>query len=100
MHPVFALMIQSLRRRIHPLLELRTGDPHPDFPRTMLHYHLLTEQQLDSIAAFYSQAVRDEHSDSYPRPIDWSHEALNHMDDEERICLKRRLIGLFIGVVP
>ncbi|KAH7021717.1 hypothetical protein B0J12DRAFT_687087 [Macrophomina phaseolina] len=99
MHPVFALIIQSLRRRIHPLLEIQTGDPHPEFPRTMLHYHLLTEKQLDSIAAYYSQAVRDEHSDSYPRPIDWNHEALSYMDNKERVYTKRRLIGQFIGVI-
>lgn len=100
MHPVFALKIQGLRRRIHPLLEFRTGYIHPEFPRTMLHYHLLTEKQLDSLAEFYSQAVRNEYSDSYPRPIDWMNEAFVRMDDEERVSTKRRLVGQFIGVVP
>ncbi|KAH7033967.1 hypothetical protein B0J12DRAFT_582444 [Macrophomina phaseolina] len=100
MHPIFALMIQSLCRRIHPLLEVRTGDAHTKFPRTMLHYYLLTEKQLDSIAAYYSQAARDEYSGSYPRPIDWNNEALAHMDDEERVSTKRRPVGQFIGVLP
>ncbi|KAH7021759.1 hypothetical protein B0J12DRAFT_585734 [Macrophomina phaseolina] len=99
MDPSFSWVIQRLRRPIRPLLALQTGRAHPEFPRTMLHYHLLSERQMDSISLYYSQAVRDDYSDMYPRPINWDDEAFDHMDYERRVSVKRRLVGLFIGVL-
>lgn len=99
MHPEFTLRIQNLRRRIHPLLALQSRCPHPEFPKTILHFHLMTERQLDSIAVYYSQAVRDEWSNKYPRPIVWDKEAFDLMDNKRRIDMKRRLVGRFIGIM-
>ena len=43
-----ATRIAHLQLKLQPLVPLPTGDPHPDFPRTILAYHLLTEADRQS----------------------------------------------------
>ncbi|KAK4907137.1 hypothetical protein LTR28_000501, partial [Elasticomyces elasticus] len=48
-----AQKINKLKLKLHPLVPLPMGPPHPAFPKTLMHYHLLTEEELDSIAHYY-----------------------------------------------
>ncbi|KAK3366439.1 hypothetical protein B0H63DRAFT_405431 [Podospora didyma] len=64
---------------------------HPEFPKSVLEYWLLSEDQLDSIARFYDQSEPSELSQRYPCPILWQRDL--SVED------KRRLIGMFIGIV-
>ncbi|KAL2048440.1 hypothetical protein N7G274_000352 [Stereocaulon virgatum] len=58
-----------LLRPLSPLLSIETGLPHPDFPATLLHYHLLTSEQLDELAHFYHQRTPGRYSSNYPMPV-------------------------------
>ncbi|KAL6715875.1 hypothetical protein ACLMJK_006836 [Lecanora helva] len=58
-----------LMRPLCPLLSIETGLPHPDFPKTLLHYHLLTDNQLDDLAHFYHQRTPSWYSMGYPMPV-------------------------------
>ncbi|MCJ1451851.1 hypothetical protein MMC28_002191 [Mycoblastus sanguinarius] len=58
-----------LLRPLCPLLSIETGLVHPDFPQTMLHYHLLTSSQLDDLAHFYHQRTPGLYSLGYPMPV-------------------------------
>jgi hypothetical protein len=60
---------KHLLRPLCPLLSVETGLPHPDFPQTLLHYHLLSDSQLDELAHFYHQRTPGEHSMDYPMPV-------------------------------
>lgn len=55
-----------------PLVSVKTGKSHPDFPRTLLSYQLLTHDQLDSLARHYHQTIdAGEERWLYPAPIGW-----------------------------
>ncbi|KAK3366597.1 hypothetical protein B0H63DRAFT_405510 [Podospora didyma] len=96
----FRTKMRQMAYKIQPLVQLDPHRPllrsqaeierriHPHFPNSVLGFWLLSEDQLDSIAQFYDQAEQSE----YPCPILW------RMD----LCLadKRKLIGMFIGIVP
>jgi hypothetical protein len=49
--------IATLQLELAPLVPLPTGPPHPAFPKTLLAFHLLTEDELDSIAHHYHQST-------------------------------------------
>ncbi|KAL8823484.1 MAG: hypothetical protein Q9191_005808, partial [Dirinaria sp. TL-2023a] len=61
--------LHHLRRPLAPLVSITTGIPHPDFPATLLHFHLLTAAQLDSLAHYYHQRTPTEFSFGYPLPV-------------------------------
>ena len=48
-------VITHLSTPLVPLISVTTGFPHPEFPRSLLQYHLLTHDQLDSLARWYHQ---------------------------------------------
>lgn len=48
-------VIAHLRTPLHPLVSSVTGVQHPDFPRNLLAFHLLTDVQLDELAMHYHQ---------------------------------------------
>ncbi|ETN42901.1 uncharacterized protein HMPREF1541_02059 [Cyphellophora europaea CBS 101466] len=48
-------VITHLSTTLVPLISVSTGLPHPEFPRSLLQYHLLTHAQLDSLARWYHQ---------------------------------------------
>ncbi|KKK22006.1 hypothetical protein AOCH_003870 [Aspergillus ochraceoroseus] len=54
-HPWFRLTIHYFATHLAPLVSCSTGQPHPDFPATMLSYHLLTSSQLDDLARHFHQ---------------------------------------------
>lgn len=51
----YANSLQHLRAPLVPLISVSNGLPHPFFPTTLLQYHLLTHDQLDSLARWYHQ---------------------------------------------
>jgi len=71
-----------------------------------LHYHLLTEDQLDSIAIYYHQNMRAISPTiwtyGYPTNMNWDSEFLAHLAAERgmetRVRAKRRKVGRFIGL--
>ncbi|KEQ92039.1 hypothetical protein AUEXF2481DRAFT_91639 [Aureobasidium subglaciale EXF-2481] len=71
-----ASKIAHLKLRLAPLVPLPAGSPHPDFPRTLLDYHLLTEEQLDGIASYYHQSTPGIWTYQYPACMNWDKEML------------------------
>lgn len=84
--------IDHLSLSLFPLLSINTGGPHQAFPKTLLHYHILTEEQLDSLAHFYHQSTPSEFSLAYPAPIVYRWNSKAHVED------KRRRFGRFVGL--
>jgi len=76
--------------KLAPLVQLTTGLVHPNFPRTLLAFWLLTEDQLDDLAHFYHQRTPCEWTQHYPCPVSWP----PGLTLEE----KRRKLGKFIGL--
>ncbi|KAM7189989.1 hypothetical protein V8F20_009923 [Naviculisporaceae sp. PSN 640] len=89
-HPLFPQKLHELSLPLAPFVQLTTGQVHPFFPQTLLHFWLLTSPQLDALAAFYHQATPCEWTRHYPCPITWHPD----LSLEE----KRRKIGKFIGL--
>lgn len=105
--PSLAPVITRLQYPLAPLHPQPDGDPHPSFPRTLLHYHLLTEDQLDSIALYYHQVVSPTKPtsvwiDEYPATMNWDTGYLAHVGHlhgaQARISTKKRKVGRFIGL--
>ncbi|KIW66477.1 hypothetical protein PV04_05810 [Phialophora macrospora] len=92
--------VDHLRTPLVPLISVATGLPHPQFPTTLLQYHLLTHDQLDSLARWYHQvepAVQE--TFHYPACIPaWT--SLHDEDGQADVDLetKRRRWGRFIGL--
>ncbi|KAK3714658.1 hypothetical protein LTR37_007638 [Vermiconidia calcicola] len=68
--------IATLQLRLAPLVPLPSGPPHPAFPRTLMAFHLLTEDELDSIASYYHQTTPGPWSNHYPATMNWDKEFL------------------------
>lgn len=151
-----AKKIATLQLTLAPLVPMPSGPPHPGFPKTLLAFHLLTEEELDSIAHYYHQSTPGPWSDHYPANMNWDKEFLakrspispsrrrhsrrlsqveltwfddlmkmldeaqaplpvtrssaaieanhtsnvyTHLSDKERLRIKRRKVGKFIGLV-
>ncbi|KAK3299013.1 uncharacterized protein B0H64DRAFT_386880 [Chaetomium fimeti] len=76
--------------QLAPLVQLTTGTIHPAFPRTLLAFWLLTDDQLDALAHFYHQRTPCRWTRQYPCPVAWP----PGLGLEE----KRRKLGRFIGL--
>lgn len=102
--PALEPILTRMQYRLAPLHPLPEGPPHPEFPKAILNYHLLTERQLDDIAQYYHQWTRSPciWTDGYPANANWNHEFLQHLGsikgDEHRCNVKRRKFGRFIGL--
>ena len=59
----------GVSRPLAPLLSIETGLAHPRFPPTLLHYHLLTDSELEELARFYHQNEPSRFSMEYPMPV-------------------------------
>ncbi|MCJ1380372.1 hypothetical protein MMC17_003475 [Xylographa soralifera] len=84
--------LTHLRLPLAPLLSITTGAPHPAFPPTLLHFHLLTEAQLDELAHYYHQRTPSQSSFLYPAPV------VGRWDRAADIERKRRWWGRFVGL--
>lgn len=82
--------LKQMALPLAPLVQLTSGHIHPAFPSTLLHFWLLTDDQLDQIAHFYHQRTPCQWTRHYPCPITWG----EGLSVEE----KRRKIGKFIGL--
>jgi hypothetical protein len=80
-----------MKIRLSPIVQISTGAVHPAFPKTLLNFWLLTEDQLDSLALFYHQRYPNEFTMAYPCPVEWPSTGLTIAD-------KRRKMGRFIGL--
>jgi hypothetical protein len=69
-----ARKIATLQLRLAPLVPLPAGPPHPAFPKTLMAFHLLTEEELDSIAHYYHQSTPGLWSNHYPSNMNWDKE--------------------------
>lgn len=68
--------IDLLRSKLHPLYPQPGGPPHPKFPKTIMHWLLLTEDELDSIAQYYGQTTPNTFTNTYPAPMGWDKDFL------------------------
>ncbi|KAM0483515.1 hypothetical protein ACHAPE_006629 [Trichoderma viride] len=89
-NPELAHKLNQMALPLSPLVQLTTGAIHPQFPRTVLQFWLLTDAQLESLAQFYHQRTPSPWSRQYPCPVNWRSDA----PLEE----KRRKMGRFIGL--
>ncbi|KAF7595832.1 hypothetical protein BBP40_004644 [Aspergillus hancockii] len=96
-HSCFLLTLNHLRTRLYPLVSSTTALPHPEFPPTLLAYHLLTSRQLDTLAIHYHQVWPPvPATDSYPVVIPPWIGTENEKDLD--LETKRRRFGRFIGL--
>lgn len=89
-NPDLAYKLHQMALPLSPLVQLTTGAVHPDFPRTVLQFWLLTDAQLEGLAHFYHQRTPSPWSTQYPCPVVWR----SDVSLEE----KRRKMGKFIGL--
>ncbi|KFH44518.1 hypothetical protein ACRE_046910 [Hapsidospora chrysogenum ATCC 11550] len=89
-NPELRRKIDQMGIPLSPLVQVNTGHIHPAFPRTVLHFWLLTDRQLEDLAHFYHQRTPSYLKYHYPCPISW-HPSLPLEE-------KRRKIGKFIGL--
>jgi hypothetical protein len=106
-NPELAEKISQMRLTIAPIVHVQTGLPGPDFPPMMLNLFLLTEEQLDELAHYYSQSTPDLLTNQYPQTMDWSKPFLQHdkalpenckLNELERVKVKMRMFARFIGM--
>jgi hypothetical protein len=106
-NPALAHKIAEMRLTIAPIVHVETGVPAPEFPSTMLDLFLLTEAQLDSLAAYYSQTHLTDLTNQYPQTMNWRQEFLDTSDtlpencrlgELERLKIKMRMFARFIGM--
>ena len=110
-HRAFAGKVAHLRLQLAPLISPQTGQPHPSFPRNLLQYWLLTEQQLDDLAHYYHQSTPNAYTQSYPCPVPWlprrTRLEIGDVDlqneysleqESRRLEAKRRRWGRFMGL--
>ncbi|KAM3419675.1 hypothetical protein BST61_g3008 [Cercospora zeina] len=71
-----AKKIATLQLRLAPLVPLPAGPPHPAFPKTLMAFHLLTEEELDSIAHYYHQSTPSQWTHHYPATMNWDKDFL------------------------
>lgn len=96
-YPTFLHALKHLSSPLAPLVSITTGLPHPDFPRTLLAYHLLTSSQLDDIARHYHQ-VWPPLPETSGYPIQVRAWVGTRREGELDIETKRRRLGRFMGL--
>ncbi|KAI9902998.1 hypothetical protein N3K66_002350 [Trichothecium roseum] len=89
-NPDFHEKLRLMSLELSPLVQLTTGAVHPDFPRRVVQFWLLTDAQLESLAAFYHQRDVCDLTAQYPCPVRW--DSTLPLED------KRRRMGRFIGL--
>jgi hypothetical protein len=87
--------IEHFATPLRPLVCCIEGRTHPDFPKDLLQYHLLTSHQLDNLARHYHQVSPPvPESAWYPiRVTPWT-----STDEDIDLETKRRRFGRFIGL--
>ncbi|KAI9806821.1 MAG: hypothetical protein M1833_002478 [Piccolia ochrophora] len=89
--PALERKLAQMRLDLAPLVSITTNESHPAFPPTMLHYWLLTEEQLNAMAHYYHQSTPCLWTEfGYPTPMRW--------DRDAGVEIKRRKFGRFCGL--
>lgn len=96
-HSTFVPLLHHLSSLLHPLVSSTTGRPHPDFPATLLAYHLLTASQLDSLAVHFHQVWPPVPATSW-YPIRIAPWIGTPEEKDVDLTTKRRRFGQFIGL--
>jgi hypothetical protein len=105
--PSLPQKISQMRLKIAPIVHVETGHPPPQFPFTMLQLFLLTEDQLDAMACYYSQSTHSALTHCYPQTMDWNSNFLTkdesipavcRLSEHERLKVKMRMFAKFIGL--
>ncbi|KAF2723318.1 hypothetical protein K431DRAFT_220140 [Polychaeton citri CBS 116435] len=68
--------ISTLQLTLHPLVPLPSGPPHSAFPKSLLAFHLLTEEELDDLAHYYHQSTPGPWTLRYPSYMNWDKDFL------------------------
>jgi hypothetical protein len=89
-NPDFDLKLRHMGLPLSPLVQVNTGLVHPAFPKYLVNFWLLTDDQLEALAGFYHQRVPCAWTCEYPLPVVWP----AGMSLEQ----KRRKFGRFIGL--
>jgi hypothetical protein len=110
-NPALKRKIAQLRMKLQPLypVHLPGGPPHTAFPQTVLHFWVLTETEIENCLRYYRQITPDWSTCTYPCPLVWDKKFLARPDppqptiegqltDVERLAIKRRMLGKFIGL--
>jgi hypothetical protein len=106
-NPALAQKISQMRLKIAPIVHVQSGIPPPQFPSTILELFLLTEDQLDAMARYYSQSTPSALTHCYPQTMDWNKSLLTKgksipeeckLSDYERLKVKMRMFARFIGM--
>jgi hypothetical protein len=90
LNPDLQTKISQLALPLAPFVQLTSGQVHPSFPPTLLHYHLLTSAELEDLAHFYHQRTPCALTAHYPKPMNWKAGLT--------INEKRRKWGRFMGL--
>ncbi|KAA8642263.1 hypothetical protein EYZ11_006667 [Aspergillus tanneri] len=95
--PSFFTVLRHLQTPLCPLVSSTTGLEHPEFPPTLLAFHLLTSSQLDDLARHYHQVWPPVPATlCYPVTIrPW---VGTDLESETNLQTKRRRFGRFIGL--
>ncbi|KAE8363495.1 hypothetical protein BDV27DRAFT_158737 [Aspergillus caelatus] len=96
-HPCFVPTLTHLRTPLYPLVSSTTALAHPEFPTTLLAYHLLTSRQLDELAIHYHQVWPPAPATSY-YPVVIPPWVGTENEKDVDIETKRRRFGRFIGL--
>ncbi|KAH8689110.1 hypothetical protein BGW36DRAFT_391783 [Talaromyces proteolyticus] len=96
-NPHFKPTLNHFSRRLAVLISITTALPHPDAPKSILEYHLLSNQLLDDLARHYHQVWPPvPETFEYPKVIPaWVGTDFEQSID---IATKRRRFGRFIGL--
>ncbi|KAL2156988.1 hypothetical protein VTH06DRAFT_8829 [Thermothelomyces fergusii] len=94
-NPALQRKLAQMALRLSPLVQITTGRVHPAFPRTLLAFWLLTEEQLDALAHFYHQRTPCQWTWQYPCPVPWP---ASWRTAGLTVEQKRRKLGRFIGL--
>lgn len=96
-HPHFIPTLAHLSGSLLKFVSLTSGRPHPEFPTSILRYHLLQDDQLDCLARHYHQVwPPTPETFRYPKPIQaWLGTPDEYTLDTET---KRTRMARFIGL--
>ena len=97
-HPNFENFINHFRQAIAPMTCCVSGKVSPDFPSTVLAYHLLTHSQLDNLARFFHQ-VYPPMPETYMYPARIPPWVGTPEEADVDVDTKRHRFGFFIGLL-
>lgn len=90
-------IIQYLEQPLCPLISMSTGEHHPEFPRNLFEYRLLTTNQLDDLAQHFHQ-VHPPSCETAQYIVTMEPWIGLHQEAEISLDTKRERFGEFVGL--